>query len=53
MIQNPTCVKITQSIFMNKETICFHAYQANRFFEVIILIGNNCRTHMSKHVTIA
>ena len=30
MTQNPTCVTITQSIFMNKKTISFHAYQANR-----------------------
>ena len=27
--QNPTCVKITRSIFMNKKTISFHVYQAN------------------------
>ena len=30
MTQNPTCVKIMQSIFMNKKTISFHAYQVNR-----------------------
>ena len=30
MTQNPTCVTITRSIFMNKKTISFHAYQANR-----------------------
>ena len=30
MTQNPTCVTIMQSIFMNKKTISFHAYQANR-----------------------
>ena len=30
MTQNPTYVKITQSIFMNKKTISFHVYQANR-----------------------
>ena len=30
MTQNPTCVKITRSIFMHKKTISFHAYQANR-----------------------
>ena len=28
--QNPTCVKITRSIFMNKKTISFRVYQANR-----------------------
>ena len=30
MAQNPTCLKITQSIFMNKKTISFRVYQANR-----------------------
>ena len=30
MTQNPTCVKITRSIFMNKKTINFRVYQANR-----------------------
>ena len=30
MTQNPTCVKITRSIFMNKNTISFRVYQANR-----------------------
>ena len=30
MTQNPTCVKIMQSIFMNKKTISFCIYQANR-----------------------
>ena len=30
MTQNPTCVKITQLIFMNKKTISFCVYQANR-----------------------
>ena len=30
MTQNPTCVKIMQSIFMNKKTISFRVYQANR-----------------------
>ena len=30
MTQNPTCVKITQSIFMNKTTISFRVYQTNR-----------------------
>ena len=30
MTQNPTCVKITRSIFMNKKTISFCVYQANR-----------------------
>ena len=30
MTQNPTCVKITRSIFMNKNTISFCVYQANR-----------------------
>ena len=29
MTQNPTCVKITRSIFMNKKTISFRVYQAN------------------------
>ena len=30
MTQNPTCVKIMQSIFMNKKTISLRVYQANR-----------------------
>ena len=30
MTQNPTFVKITRSIFMNKKTISFRVYQANR-----------------------
>ena len=30
MTQNPTCVKIMRSIFMNKKTISFRVYQANR-----------------------
>ena len=30
MTQNPTCVKITRSIFMNKKTISFRVYQENR-----------------------
>ena len=30
MTQNPTRVKITRSIFMNKKTISFRIYQANR-----------------------
>ena len=30
MTQNPTYVTITRSTFMNKKTISFHAYQANR-----------------------
>ena len=30
MTQSPTCVKITRSIFMNKKTISFRVYQANR-----------------------
>ena len=30
MIQNPTCVKITRSILMNKKIISFRVYQANR-----------------------
>ena len=29
MTQNPTCVTIMWSIFMNKKNISFHAYQAN------------------------
>ena len=29
MTQNPTCVTITRSIFMNKKSINFHVYQAN------------------------
>ena len=29
MTQNPTCVKITRSIFMNKK-LSFRVYQANR-----------------------
>ena len=29
MMQNPTCVKITRSIFINKKTINFCVYQAN------------------------
>ena len=31
--QNPTCVKITRSIFMNKNTISFRIYQAKRLEE--------------------
>ena len=30
MTQNSTCVKIMRSIFMNKKTISFRVYQANR-----------------------
>ena len=30
MTQNPACVKITRSIFMNNKTISFRVYQANR-----------------------
>ena len=30
MTRNPTCVKITRSIFMNRKTISFRIYQANR-----------------------
>ena len=29
MTQNPTCVNITRSIFMNKKTISFRVYHAN------------------------
>ena len=30
MTQNPTFVKVTRSMFMNKNTISFRIYQANR-----------------------
>ena len=30
MTQNPTCVAIMRSIFMNKKAISFYTYQANR-----------------------
>ena len=30
MTQNPACVKITRSIFMNEKTISFHVYRASR-----------------------
>ena len=39
MTQNPTCVKIMRSIFMNKKTISFHIYQANRLEQ---LAENQC-----------
>ena len=50
MTQNPTCVKITRSIFMNKKTISFRVYQANRleqqaenqYVAGIIIIENPC-----------
>ena len=50
MTQNPTCVKITRSIFMNKKTISFHIYQANRLEQLaenqcvagIIIIESTC-----------
>ena len=50
MTQNPTCVTITQSIFKNKKTISFHAYQANRLEQRaenrcvagIIIIESSC-----------
>ena len=48
--QNPTCVKITRSIFMNKKTISFRVYQANRlekraknlYVAVVIIIESPC-----------
>ena len=50
MTQNPTCVKITRSIFMNKKTISFRIYQANRleqraknqYVAGIIIIESSC-----------
>ena len=50
MTQNPTCVKITRSIFMNKKTISFRIYQANRleqraenqYVAEIIIIESPC-----------
>ena len=50
MTQNPTCVKITRSIFMNKKTISFRVYQANRleqraenqYVAGIIIIESSC-----------
>ena len=50
MTQNPTCVKITRSIFMNKKTISFRVYQANRleqraenqYVVGIIIIESSC-----------
>ena len=39
MTQNPTCVKIMRSIFMNKKTISFHIYQVNRLEQ---LAENQC-----------
>ena len=50
MTQNPTCIKITQSNFINKKTISFRVYQANRleqraenqYVAVIIIIESPC-----------
>ena len=50
MTQNPTCVKITRSIFMNKKIISFHVYQTNRleqraenlYVAGIIIIESSC-----------
>ena len=50
MTQNPTCVKITRSIFMNKTTISSRVYQANRleqraenqYVAGIIIIETSC-----------
>ena len=50
MTQNPTCVKITQSIFMNKKIISFRVYQTNRleqraenlYVAGIIIIESSC-----------
>ena len=58
MTQNPTCVKITRSIFMNIKTISFRVYQANRleqraenqYVAGIIIIENSCSsTEESDH----
>ena len=50
MTQKPTCVKITRSIFINKKTISFRVYQANRleqraenqYVAGIIIIESSC-----------
>ena len=50
MTRNPTCVKITRSIFMNKKTISFRIYQANlleqraenQYVAGIIIIESPC-----------
>ena len=49
MTQNPTCVKITRSIFMNKKTISFHMQEnrlekraENQYVAVIIIIESPC-----------
>ena len=50
MTQNPTCVKIMQSNFMNKKTVSFRVYQANRleqraenkYVAGIIIIESSC-----------
>ena len=50
MTHKPTCVKITRSIFMNKKTISFRVYQANRleqraenqYIAGIIIIESPC-----------
>ena len=50
MTQNPTCVKITRFILMNKKTISFRVYQANRlqqraenqYVAGIIIIESSC-----------
>ena len=50
MTQNPTCVKITRLIFINKKTIIFRVYQANhleqqaenQYVAEIIIIESPC-----------
>ena len=50
MTQNPTCVKIMRSIFMNKKAISFRVYQANhleqraenQYIAGIIIIESPC-----------
>ena len=50
MTRNPTCVKITPSIFMNKKTISFRIYQENcleqraenQYVAGIIIIESPC-----------
>ena len=43
MTQNPTCVKITRSIFMNKKTISFRVYRAeNQYVAGIVIIESPC-----------
>ena len=62
MTQNPTCVKITRSIFMNKKIISSRVYQANRLeqraenqyvAEIIIIEGPCSRTEESDYKTLS